>query len=582
MTTNGGFDAYAAQSFESEGTACRSINARVLIPVWRLKPYAFAASAARGTSADSEAPRAAFAKTSIESRNVCLCPPNAAAKVAFQQATSRSTPSVPSAVAGTRPALVPSRENFATPNPSSPPIASVSPADAKSVRTIPASYDLYTYGVIPKYFAGGGTHPNTRTTSSSRSRHSHETCAPPEPSGSTRAVSRNASRSASDGFASPSAGASSDAAASRELRANSRAPMSVVSEEDKEDARLADGGASVADSATRGAVSDSEGVRRASSSRARVDASPKKPSDIHVSSETFRAAPNEDALGLLALLVDDTGVVASCDSAVRAAARLSRKMSRGSSVTGWRRMGGQRGVVRLPETRRSTEGKRAQRRGSRSRRTSIAHPYVLEGLACEQSRQSGSMSAWLNTHIAPLWTLNPFASNAASKTSAVRARASKDVRGHPASEASTRGTQRVTSAKQARHGRCAILQTRHTRGTAREREYSREVAPRARGEEPKALVFVVFVFRCFERKNLRARRCGVRSADAHRPPRPLGNPFLRRALSRGHLPPAWASPPCRPRPWAPTPRAPFRVPPRARAAAAARASAEPEWAARTS
>ena len=60
-------------------------------------------------------------------------------------------------------------------------------------------------------------------------------------------------------------------------------------------------------------------------------------------------------------------MLASSDSAARAAARLSRKMPRGSSVTGWRREGGQRGVgvVCFPETKRSTEGKRARAATSR-------------------------------------------------------------------------------------------------------------------------------------------------------------------------------------------------------------------------
>ena len=115
---------------------------------------------------------------------------------------------------------------------------------------------------------------------------------------------------------------------------------------------------------------------------------PPRVSDVPVSSETFRAAPNED--DTRGLLADDTGVPPSSSaSAERAAARVSRKMPRGSSVTGWRREGGQRGVVCFPETRVRPEGTRAPRRGSRPRRTSIAHPYVLEGLACEQSRQSG-------------------------------------------------------------------------------------------------------------------------------------------------------------------------------------------------
>ena len=281
----------------------------------------------------------------MDSFNVFLCPPNAAANVAFQLRTSRRTPSVPSEVGGTRPALVPSRENVATPN-SSPPIESVSPADAKSVRTCPPSYDLYTYGVIPKYFAGGGVHPTTSTTSSSRSRHSHEKRAPPEASGKTRAVWRNRSSSASDGFASPSAGASSDAAASRDSRTNARVPTSVVNTEVVV-CRVDD-----AVSVVRGAAEeeDSSGTKE-----------PPRASDVPVSSETFRAAPNEDdARGLLA---DDTGVPpSSSDSAAREAARVSRKMPRGSSVTGWRREGGQRWVVCFPETRVRPEGTRAATR----------------------------------------------------------------------------------------------------------------------------------------------------------------------------------------------------------------------------
>ena len=275
-------------------------------------------------------------------------------------------------------------------------------------------------------------HPTTSTTSSSRSRHSHEKRAPPEASGKTRAVWRNRSSSASDGFASPSAGASSDAAASRDSRTNARVPTSVVNTEVVV-CRVDD-----AVSVVRGAAEeeDSSGTKE-----------PPRASDVPVSSETFRAAPNEDdARGLLA---DDTGVPpSSSDSAAREAARVSRKMPRGSSVTGWRREGGQRWVVCFPETRVRPEGTRAPRRGSRPRRTSIAHPYVLEGLACEQSRQSGFMSAWLNTHIAPLWTSNPLASNAASRTSAVRARASEVQIGHPVSARSARGTHRAKSARQ--------------------------------------------------------------------------------------------------------------------------------------
>ena len=124
-------------------------------------------------------------------------------------------------------------------------------------------------------------HPTSRTTSSSRSRHSHETRAPPEPSGSTRA---------SVGFASPSAGLSGDAAASGESRANARAPMSAVNEEDKEASRVDEERASVASGlsdvrATRGAdAENAEGASR----EWRVER--KKPSDVPVSSETFRAA----------------------------------------------------------------------------------------------------------------------------------------------------------------------------------------------------------------------------------------------------------------------------------------------------
>ena len=248
------------------------------------------------------------------------------------------------------------------------------------------------------------------------------------------------------------------------------------------------------------------------------------------------------------------------------------------------------GVVCFPETKRSTEGKRAPRRlGSRPRRTSIAHPYVLDGLACEQSRQSGSMSVWLKTHSAPLWTSNPFASNAASRTSAVRARASKDARGHPASEASARGTQRATSARQARRRHRAIFQTRRAKVAASAREWRTTEGAR---------VFVLKYTvgrrkcRCFQHDvsqkkiaRIDGSRASVRSADDAEPPasslQNLRLVSLLTSLSRGRPPPAWAPPPRPPRPWAPKPRASPRAPPPARAAAAP-AWAAPGWAARTS
>ena len=241
MTTNGGRSAYDAQSLALDGTACRIISARVLTPVWRLKPYALSAFSMTGTRAFSACVR----NTSMASLKTRVCPPNAAANVEFQQRASRTTPIVPSAFLSTRAALVPSRAKRAVPEPSSPPTASVSPADAKSVRTIPASYDLYTYGVIPKYFAGGGVHPTKSTTSCSRSRHSHENAAPPPPSGSTRPTDRSVRvlvrlissslKSSMDGLAKPSAGRSSDAAASRALRTYARVPTSV--EKTSEDLR---------------------------------------------------------------------------------------------------------------------------------------------------------------------------------------------------------------------------------------------------------------------------------------------------------------------------------------------------------
>lgn len=257
------------------------------------------------------------------------------------------------------------------------------------------------------------------------------------------------------------------------------------------------------------------------------------------------------------------------------------------------------GVVCFPETKRSTEGKRAPRPlGSRPRRTSIAHPYVLDGLACEQSRQSGSMSAWLKTHIAPLWTSNPFASNAASRTSAVRARASKDARGHPASEASARGTQRATSARQARRRHRAIFQTRRAKETASARECAElELESRAREwlTTEGARVFVhrwtlevsLFEHDVSQKKIARidGSRASVRSADDAEPPasslQNLRLVSLLTSLSRGRPPPAWAPPPRRPRPWAPKLRASPRASPPARAAAAP-AWAAPGWAARTS
>ena len=53
MTTNGGRSAYDAQSLALDGTACRIISARVLTPVWRLKPYALSAFSMTGTRAFS-------------------------------------------------------------------------------------------------------------------------------------------------------------------------------------------------------------------------------------------------------------------------------------------------------------------------------------------------------------------------------------------------------------------------------------------------------------------------------------------------------------------------------------------------
>jgi hypothetical protein len=306
---NGGESAYARQRLASDGTAWRIISARVLTPETRLKPYAFAKASTPGMETLSFSFSfsfsfcKAFVNASMASRNVFLCPPNAAANVAFQLRTSRTTPCVPSEVNGTRPALVPSRENVAAPE-SSPPIESVSPADAKSVRTCPPSYDLYTYGVIPKYFAGGGVHPTKSTTSCSLSRHSHEKEAPFEASGNTRAVWRNRSSSASLGFASPSAGVSSDSAASRVSRTNARAPMSVENTEGV--LCRVDDDASV----VRGVAEEEDwsGTKE-----------PPRVSDVPVSSETFRAAPNED--DTRGLLADDTGVPPSSSASAETRGR---------------------------------------------------------------------------------------------------------------------------------------------------------------------------------------------------------------------------------------------------------------------
>ena len=65
---------------------------------------------------------------------------------------------------------------------------------------------------------------------------------------------------------------------------------------------------------------------------------------------------------------------------------------------------------------------------------------MLDGLACEQSWQSGSMSACVKTHIAPRCVSNPCWSNCLTRSSAKLCLASKDARGHPGSAANARDT----------------------------------------------------------------------------------------------------------------------------------------------
>ena len=174
-------------------------------------------------------------------------------------------------------------------------------------------------------------HPTTTTTSWSSRRHSHDICGP---SGNTLV---NVSWSSADGFAKPSAGESSELIASRlfsrKLRVSRRAWNAPLG---RDAGRVVSVGND--ESCSESIPSGSLGSESSSSVVA--------VSEIVSSVSATLLVAKDDKTGRRAVGCE------SLDSASRATARLSRKMPRGSSVTGWKKR--RKGVLSVLFSRERT------------------------------------------------------------------------------------------------------------------------------------------------------------------------------------------------------------------------------------
>ena len=277
-------------------------------------------------------------------------PPTSAAKPESQHGTLEGRPcGFRRASNGTAPAEVLSREKREGVSPAEAPTESVSDNDANRVRTDPSRYVRYRYGVSPKYFAGGGVHPTTATTSSSRRLHSHER---EGPSG------RIARARPPETRARPSAGASSVDDASR----YSDAPATRRAKGGERRGRCRGGRAG-------DLVAEPTFDARSSPRRAEEGAGSRSRSES-------REATREERTGRRAAATFASG--SGDDAEAREVDALARRSHLGSSVTGCRRGS---------ETVGEGGSDRARvfillaRPFVASRRTSMGHPYVDVGLA---------------------------------------------------------------------------------------------------------------------------------------------------------------------------------------------------------